>query len=227
MFVAVGVGELDGGEVGDGGAAHADAEHADGEAPRAGGYQPETSGTPTAKVVPPMPRKNPVMISAGYDDDERQRQHRHDGGQADEREHDPGAEPVGERADRDAAERADDDGHRDEQRLGGEAQAEAFLDARAERAEQRPRPEVHREPDGGQDQVAAWRRSGRGAGRGGGRVVGPLPSVFLGSGRSCRHCGRLRGRTQRRLRAPARREARRAFPAGTGGPQPGRVSRLR
>ena len=32
---------------------------------RAGGYQPETRGTPTAKVVPPRPRKNPVTISAG------------------------------------------------------------------------------------------------------------------------------------------------------------------
>src|SRR5687767_14101375 len=35
---------------------------------RAGGYQPETSGTPTANVVPPSPRNSPVMISAGYDD---------------------------------------------------------------------------------------------------------------------------------------------------------------
>jgi hypothetical protein len=32
---------------------------------RAGGYQAETSGTPTANVVPPRPRKKPVTISAG------------------------------------------------------------------------------------------------------------------------------------------------------------------
>ena len=34
---------------------------------RAGGYQPETSGTPTANEVPPMPRKKPAATSAGYE----------------------------------------------------------------------------------------------------------------------------------------------------------------
>src|SRR4030095_3484445 len=35
---------------------------------RAGGYQPDTRGTPTANAVPPIPRKNPVTISAGYEE---------------------------------------------------------------------------------------------------------------------------------------------------------------
>jgi hypothetical protein len=34
---------------------------------RAGGYQDDTCGTPTANAVPPMPRKNPATIT-GYED---------------------------------------------------------------------------------------------------------------------------------------------------------------
>ena len=35
---------------------------------RAGGYQADTCGTPTANAVPPMPRKNPTTIVAQYED---------------------------------------------------------------------------------------------------------------------------------------------------------------
>jgi hypothetical protein len=34
---------------------------------RAGGYHPETSGTPTAKAVPPRPRKKPATMRPGYE----------------------------------------------------------------------------------------------------------------------------------------------------------------
>ncbi|MNW54917.1 hypothetical protein D3C74_325440 [compost metagenome] len=79
--------------------------------------------------------------------DEADEQHRQDRRCADQREHDPGPEPVRERTDRDAAERAHDDRHRDEHRLLHGRQAERFAVRATERADESPCPEVHREAD--------------------------------------------------------------------------------
>ena len=86
---------------------------------RSGGNQALTNGTPTANAVPPMPRKKPPTSSAAKEPwpGQAEEQHRHDGGERHQREHDPAAEPVGQRADRDPAQRADHDRHGDQQRL--------------------------------------------------------------------------------------------------------------
>ena len=69
----------------------------------------------------------------------------------DEREHHPAAEPVGQRTDHDPAQRADDHRHRDQQRhvgLAERTEGPLVAEQRAERADQRPGPEVDREPEG-------------------------------------------------------------------------------
>lgn len=86
---------------------------------RSGGNQALTSGTPTAKAVPPIPRKNPPMSRAVREEcPARPRWSTGTVVAADTiGEHDPSAEPVGQCADRDPARRTDGDRHRHQQRL--------------------------------------------------------------------------------------------------------------
>ncbi len=82
-----------------------------------------------------------------------EQQHRDDRQRRDEGEHQLGAEPVGQRARRDTAQRADQHGHRHQQRLLEGAQIQPVLEGPRQRRDQVPRPEGQREADRGRDQV--------------------------------------------------------------------------
>ena len=142
------LGELHGGERRDGGAAHARTEGAEGQA---------------------APLRREPRVDEGHADGERRAaepeeeaadqvggervgevpevEHGQDGQQGHRREHPPRAEPVGERADRDPAERADQHRYGDQQRLLEGGQAELLTQRRAERRQQCPRPEGQGEAD--------------------------------------------------------------------------------
>jgi hypothetical protein len=62
-------------------------------------------------------------------------EHGQDGQQRHDREHPPRAEAVGERADRDATQRSDDDWDRDQQCLLERGRAQLFTQGRAERGQ--------------------------------------------------------------------------------------------
>ena len=100
----------------------------------------------------------------GVQREEGQEQDRHDRHRRDQREHDPAAVAVGQRPDQDAAQGSDQDRHGDQEGhvgLAEGAQGALLAEQRAERAEQRPRPEVHGEPERRQRQHQV-RRSGPG-----------------------------------------------------------------
>ena len=92
----------------------------------------------------PAEQHHRVGVVADVTDEE----HRQDRQRADQREHDARAEPVGERADRDASQRAHDDGDGHQQRRLDGAQIQPAREEGAQRADQRPGPEVHGESDG-------------------------------------------------------------------------------
>ena len=117
----------------------------------------------------------------GVEGDEGDEEDRHDGGRGDDREHHATAVAVRHRPDHDPAERADQHRHSHQKgdvRLAEVAQRPGVAEHRAERADERPGPEVHREPERGQGQHQDRRpgscRRGRGCARRmwpGGRVV--------------------------------------------------------
>ena len=144
-----GVGELDRGERADRGAAHAGPKMPIASPRRSGGNQALTNGTPTANAVPPMPRKKPPTSSSGVgvgdEADEQDRQDRQDG---DDREHHPAAEPVGQRA-RPGSGRASrrSPAPRPGAPAGTPVRPSCVAEGGAERADQRPGPEVDHEAE--------------------------------------------------------------------------------
>ena len=120
----------------------------------------------------------------GVERDERDEEDRHDGGRGDHREHHATAVAVRHRPDHDPAERADQHRHSHQQgdvRLAQVAERPGVAEHRAERADERPRPEVHGEPERGEGQHQD-RRPGPGARDVGGRA----PDAWPG-GRVVRH----------------------------------------
>ena len=77
-------------------------------------------------------------------------QHRQDRQEADGREHHPRAQPVGQGAHRDASDGPDHHRYGDEQGLLERGETELLAVGHAERADQRPRPEVDEESDRGE-----------------------------------------------------------------------------
>ncbi len=144
--------------------AHAGAEDADGRAaparrePRVDERDADREGRPRDPEEEAADEQSGQRVVA----DQPEVQDGDDRGEGHGREHHPATEPVGQRADRDPAQRTHDHRHRDDQRLLERGQVQAVLELRPQRAEQRPRPEVHREADRRQGE---HRPLGRASGR--------------------------------------------------------------
>jgi hypothetical protein len=121
-----------------GGVPAAHERHADGKR-RAGEAQQEAEGDDRCEGVVPQRQR-----------DERQREQRHQ-----RAEHAPPAEPVGQPAERDAHERAEQHWYRDHRRHLEVRQSEVVLQVRAERSEQAPGVEAGGERQRGQRELAA------------------------------------------------------------------------
>jgi hypothetical protein len=124
--------------------------------------------------VAPEERQYPAMSGCPGTPATGQHSHRDDGGQRDQRAHDPPAERVGQRPHRNPPSEPTTTGTRHQQGLLHGAEVQGVLELRRERAQQRPRPEVDREPDGRQGDHSARRPPGG--------VVGPAPAA---TGRAC------------------------------------------
>ena len=128
---------------------------------RSARYQALTKGMPTANVVPAMPRKNPNRSISGNESIDPAHATSSTNGtrrEGQHREHQAAAVAVGQRADRDAAERPDEHGGGHEQGLLGAGQPHRLGVAHAERADDVPRPERHGEGEGREREVLRLRR---------------------------------------------------------------------
>jgi hypothetical protein len=149
---AVTGGELHRRERRDGRAAHPHAEDAQRQPPARGRVpgvdQRHADGERRAAETEEEATNQEQRVGVAEEPDE---QHLEDRQEAHGREHHPSPESVGQRPDRDAANRADDHGHRDEQRLLERGEAQLLTVGDTERADQRPRPEVDEEAHRRQD----------------------------------------------------------------------------